>query len=463
MRARSHVLMGIMLLSIIMSCSGDGDLPPSPNNELKLGGINRYYITRQMCTIDPGYLSEKVELGDGIDMSNPLSPQVALGRALKKQESVPLKGGGLPKSSDVIQEIAVFKESLTEEEESNILSAYFKASYMLSSAEGAYEKAKEERKSYHTIYVLIEHSGESDVLPHDLPEWRSGEVPLSESIADPNEALLQFLSTYGSHYVSGIHYGLRIAIQGKMKKESESTYTDFSAKVKAAFGEFGAEAGVRNQHKQALDAMQVDLLLEVTSGGRVKGPAQVAIKGFESISAFLDSLNADAIQFSVAPIELTIRSYWPTLNQKWKRTRALLNPEAASFKTPGAPFGVPKGTIIAWHPTPDYIVDLDKGLSEATIAAPPGWAICDGTQGTPDLRNRFIRGTTKYTSIGQTGGAETHDHGGKTLGPSETIRTPGGGTAHNMPYETHTHDIRKSKHLPPYVELVYIMKLEDLP
>lgn len=39
----------------------------------------------------------------------------------------------------------------------------------------------------------------------------------------------------------------------------------------------------------------------------------------------------------------------------------------------------PRGMIIIWHPTTSNI--------------PKGWAICDGKNGTPDLRNRFITGT----------------------------------------------------------------------
>ena len=39
----------------------------------------------------------------------------------------------------------------------------------------------------------------------------------------------------------------------------------------------------------------------------------------------------------------------------------------------------PRGMIIIWHPTTSNI--------------PKGWALCDGKNGTPDLRNRFIVGT----------------------------------------------------------------------
>ena len=39
---------------------------------------------------------------------------------------------------------------------------------------------------------------------------------------------------------------------------------------------------------------------------------------------------------------------------------------------------IPKGGIIMW--------------SGATTAIPQGWALCDGTNGTPNLRDRFIVG-----------------------------------------------------------------------
>ena len=39
---------------------------------------------------------------------------------------------------------------------------------------------------------------------------------------------------------------------------------------------------------------------------------------------------------------------------------------------------------------------------------PNGWYLCDGTNGTPDLRNRFIVGSGSEYSIGDVGGKKTH-------------------------------------------------------
>lgn len=41
------------------------------------------------------------------------------------------------------------------------------------------------------------------------------------------------------------------------------------------------------------------------------------------------------------------------------------------------------------------------------ITIPDGWAICDGTNGTPDLRNRFVFGAGTY-SVGSIGGESSH-------------------------------------------------------
>ena len=52
-----------------------------------------------------------------------------------------------------------------------------------------------------------------------------------------------------------------------------------------------------------------------------------------------------------------------------------------------------KGMIIAWF--------------GESYNIPKGWAICDGTNGTPDLRNRFIIGQSQEISFGTKGGNST--------------------------------------------------------
>src|SRR6056300_41709 len=51
---------------------------------------------------------------------------------------------------------------------------------------------------------------------------------------------------------------------------------------------------------------------------------------------------------------------------------------------------------------PRYSVLMWSGSSGDV---PSGWAVCDGTNGTPDLRGHFVRGTTTVGKIGQAGGS----------------------------------------------------------
>ena len=54
----------------------------------------------------------------------------------------------------------------------------------------------------------------------------------------------------------------------------------------------------------------------------------------------------------------------------------------------------PSGTILLW----------------GNDAVPSGWQICDGTNGTPDLRGKFVRGCASDSALRTSGGAETHVH-----------------------------------------------------
>jgi len=57
---------------------------------------------------------------------------------------------------------------------------------------------------------------------------------------------------------------------------------------------------------------------------------------------------------------------------------------------PAVAVAVPSGGIILW--------------SGSTGSVPSGWYLCDGTNGTPDLRNSFIVGAGNTYSVGATGG-----------------------------------------------------------
>lgn len=125
--------------------------------------------------------------------------------------------------------------------------------------------------------------------------------------------------------------------------------------------------------------------------------------------------------------------------------------------------GIPAGGIIIW--------------SGAANAVPDGWALCDGTNSTPDLRGRFVLGESSSHAMGSTGGSETvtltvnqmpsHNH---LLGLVKNGAATGSydyppATSSNLSVDnvrsaiTQTGGNQSHPNMPPYYTLCYIMKL----
>jgi hypothetical protein len=101
-------------------------------------------------------------------------------------------------------------------------------------------------------------------------------------------------------------------------------------------------------------------------------------------------------------------------------------------------FMVPQGAIIMWSGT--------------LASIPSGWALCDGTNGTPDLRNRFIYGVSAGEDPGATGGSIEHNH--QVNIPGAALGWAGAAVALPGVFST-----TFAYHLPPYYKLAFIMKL----
>jgi microcystin-dependent protein len=128
---------------------------------------------------------------------------------------------------------------------------------------------------------------------------------------------------------------------------------------------------------------------------------------------------------------------------------------------------IPRGIIVMWSGTESDV--------------PAGWAICNGTSPTPDLRGRFILGSNTsggYTP-GTSGGSSTKTLTANNIPPhTHTITTPnslvgaGGSRAANIAYGYDYNYFGSSDFsigstgngtafdiMPPYYILAYIMKL----
>lgn len=120
---------------------------------------------------------------------------------------------------------------------------------------------------------------------------------------------------------------------------------------------------------------------------------------------------------------------------------------------------IPRGGVMLWYGDANAI--------------PTGWAICNGQNGTPDLRGRFALGASDKYALGATGGEETH-----TLTIAEMPRHyhkfplgryqgNGSGIAQretgvhtgDYDYTGDTGEGQPHNNMPPYLALYYIMKL----
>jgi hypothetical protein len=135
--------------------------------------------------------------------------------------------------------------------------------------------------------------------------------------------------------------------------------------------------------------------------------------------------------------------------------------------------GVPSGAIVMW--------------SGSIASIPSGWLLCNGSSGTPDLRNRFVVGAGSTYAVAATGGSAdavvvSHNHSATStdsghshnitasISNSSTPTGPAGASAPVQATSTATGNANitttiasagvsgTNANLPPYYALAYIMK-----
>jgi len=126
-------------------------------------------------------------------------------------------------------------------------------------------------------------------------------------------------------------------------------------------------------------------------------------------------------------------------------TLALTTPLAAAsggtgLSSPGTTGNVLTSNGTAWSSAalpPSFVTGMILLWSGSIASVPSGWALCDGTNGTPNLRDRFIIGAGSTYAVNATGGSATATLATTNL-PSHTHSISASGTT-GLQSNGHTH------------------------
>lgn len=132
-----------------------------------------------------------------------------------------------------------------------------------------------------------------------------------------------------------------------------------------------------------------------------------------------------------------------------------------------------------------FVAGMIMLWSGSSASIPSGWLLCDGSNSTPDLRNRFVVGATSTYAVGATGGSAdaivvSHTHTATVTDPGHlhtaAVFQQGGANVNGNPGTTlnsgntstattgitvansTTGSSGTNANLPPYYALCYIMK-----
>jgi microcystin-dependent protein len=199
--------------------------------------------------------------------------------------------------------------------------------------------------------------------------------------------------------------------------DSSTQYTHANRRLVWAFGASGS--GIKDYSQLVRFVNRVDTFLGVTT---LSAAAEANAKAYTDATGANYVLKAGATMSGPLGLPATGATAPTHATRYADLTAYALNKSGDTMSGPfsmngnrlsGLPTGVTGPTAAA-----SYFQISSLGVPAGVIAmwagttAPTGWALCDGSPGTPDLRTKFIvgykAGDPSYGAIGNSGGEETH-------------------------------------------------------
>lgn len=345
-------------------------------------------------------------------------------------------------------------ENLTTNEKARSYYVNFKTTFGFINAKAAYERALSEQNTCKSFQIVMEARKSGQALPDSKKDWNRFKlykdfllkVEANNSLSNRSQ---NFIDLFGTHYIMSVQTGFRIEILATINSTDMTEQENFKASLKA----WVANVNAGSSTKQSVSSKNTTIVCKISSGGIEPRMASI-IEGYEKISSFIDSVKQGKYTVYNGPIGAYVQSYNGTL-LNYPQTAEIFkaNPNVVHID------GLPIGSIIAWNPKSEDIVN-------GVITPPQGWAICNGDNDTPNLCGRFIKGIDKD----QKNVFDPKDISSVTITNTTTditderlkrnVELDGRFGAIGNHQHSYSFTISNQDLLPPYLTLVYIIKLE---
>ncbi|MBE9584622.1 hypothetical protein IM792_09210 [Mucilaginibacter sp. JRF] len=463
-------LVNILVISILLTaCKGNTssvNLDDSIANSISQR-YNTYYSSKTNIEIDdiPIDYGSAVKIGKGVNLENPNDPIAMNKDLLDVNEHEALANlYGVRLKADTTKPIdydeARKKEVINyyENENEDFLAFMLQAKFGVKAGFASYGASLSFVRQKRNEGKLIIFDATSRILRgQDIKDLNIKNSQLKslkdiESLNDEAVRYDRFVNQFGTHYINSITYGYSISIFGSIKTTSESVKTQFSA----YFRNLAVRANIDAAMESFFSNQDITINAAIDAGGN---SSIFYLTTFPQIRDFFDGLNSGKIKLYPTAVAFKATSFRPLINpNEFPKIYTMMLPYPG--EKAASPFGVPKGTIIAYNPINiQNIIKSNSPDKELENQIPDGWAICDGRDGTPDLRNRFILAAADAKELSTIGGQAEHFHTGTTDQQNDLGGIEKGNDAEAPGRHTHTFKTNPESNIPPYFKVVYIIKL----